>query len=211
MQVIGIVQDGKYGCLAEDTASFFYVPFAQNHEPDMKLIVRTVGDPQPVLIMARNQALGMDNNMTAPEVQTIRQHIKESLGTERISVAMTAIFGLLSLAIVAVGLYAVVAYAVAQRAHELGIRIALGARHRDVLTMIIRRAIALVGAGMAAGTGLALALIPVLRLNIYGVKASDPASFAVAFAVLGPVTLLASYVPARHVLRLDPVVALRYE
>jgi putative ABC transport system permease protein len=209
--VIGIARDGKYGWLAEDTRPFFYVPFAQNYEPDMKLIVRTAGDPQPVLTMARTQALGMDNNMAAPEVQTIRQHIKESLGTERISVAMTAIFGLLSLAIAAVGLYAVMAYAVAQRTHELGIRMALGARHWEVLTMIICRALALVAAGVVAGTGLALALIPVLRLNIYGVKASDPASFAVAFAVVAPVALLASYVPARYVLRLDPAVALRYD
>jgi len=211
IQVIGIVRDGKYGWVAEETNPYFYLPFAQNDELDMKLIVRTAGDPRPVLAIARDQALAMDTNLAAPDMQTIRQHIDESLGPERITMAMTAIFGLLSLAIAAVGLYAVVAYTVARRAHELGIRMALGARPRDVLVLILCKAMVIAASGVAAGTGLALGLIPVLGFTIYGVKDSDAASFAIAFGVLFPVALLASYVPARHVLRLDPVVALRYE
>ena len=211
IEVIAIVRDGKYGWLVEETMPFFYSPFGQSHQLDMKLIVRTAGDPRPVLAMARNHALNIDANLAVPDVQTIRQHIEESLGSERIAVAMTAVFGLLSLVIAAVGLYAVVSYTVAQRAHELGIRMALGARHRDVLGLILRRGMVMAGTGVCTGTVLALGLIPVLRLNIYGVKASDPASLAVASAVLVPVALLASYVPARRVLRLDPAAAVRYE
>ncbi len=211
IEVIGVARDGKYAYFAEKPQPFLYLPFAQDYQPQMKLVARAAGDLGSAIAAVRDQVAAADPNLPFPKLLTMDQHIAESLTNERMNATMIGIFGLLALLLSSVGVYAVTSYAVERRTAEIGIRLALGARPADVLRAVLGNAMALTGAGLLAGTLLALAAIPLIQADLFGVGAADPVSYAAAALVLAAVTLLAAYVPARRVLRIDPATALRYE
>jgi ABC-type antimicrobial peptide transport system permease subunit len=211
IEVIGVARDGKYANFAEKPQPFVYLPFAQNYESEMKLVVRAAGNTASAIAAVRDQVAAADPNLPFPKLLTMDQHIAESLTEVRMNATMIGIFGLLALLLSSVGVYAVTSYAVERRTAEIGIRLALGARPADVLRAVLGNAMALTGVGLAAGAILALAVIPLVKADLFGVGAADPLSYAAAALVLAAVTLVAAFVPARRVLRIDPMTALRYE
>ncbi|MBI4875009.1 MAG: ABC transporter permease [Acidobacteria bacterium] len=211
IEVVGIARDSKYGFLAEKPQPFLYLPFAQNYQPGMKLVVRSNGDVAGAMAVVRDQVLALDANLPFPTLLTMDRHIAETLANERMNATMIGVFGLLALFISAAGVYAVTSYAVARRTAEIGIRLALGARPADVFRMILRQTMSLTGAGLVIGALLALAVIPLIQADLFGVSPADPESLAGAALILVVVTLLAACVPARRALRIEPMAALRYE
>ena len=141
----------------------------------------------------------------------MEQMVSESIAPRRFSALLMVIFGLVALALASIGLYGMLSYSVAQRTPEIGVRVALGAQRRDVLTMVIKQALRLALLGVVAGLVTSLALAQLLRNLLFGVAATDPLTFAVVALVLLAVAVLASFVPARRAARVDPMVALRYE
>jgi predicted permease len=211
IEVVGIARDGKYGHFAEKPQPFLYLPFTQDYQPNMILVVRGAGDLAGAIAAVREQVLALDANLPFPTLVTMDQRIAESLTEQRMYATTVGVFGLLALLLSTLGVYAVTCYAVERRTAEIGIRLALGARPVDVLGMILRQTMTLTGAGLVVGALVALATIPLLKAELFGVGPADPLSFAGAALILAGVTLAAAYVPARRVLRIQPMAALRYE
>ena len=211
MEVVGVVRDGKYGSLGGKTGPFLYVPFAQDFTPDMKVVVRSNGDVDGAIATVRRQVLALDTDLPVPNLDTMEQHISESLVNQRMVAVSTSIFGLIALAVAAVGLYGVVTWSVVQRTREIGIRLALGAEPRAIVRLILRDALRLVAGGLILGALLAMAVTRVFIDWLFGVKPADPLSYAAGAVLLIAVMLLATWVPARRALGVDPVRSLRSE
>jgi predicted permease len=211
MQVVGVVRDGKYGSLQGKTGPFLYVPFAQKFDPDMKVVVRSHGDVNAAIAAVRQQVQALDPELPVPNLDTMEQHISESLVNQRVVAITTTIFGLIALALAAVGLYGVVSWSVAQRTREIGIRLALGAEPRNIMRVILGDGLRLVAAGLIAGGLLALTVTRVFTDWLFGVNAADPASYATAAVLLTAVMLLAIWIPARRALSMNPARSLRAE
>jgi ABC-type antimicrobial peptide transport system permease subunit len=164
------------------------------------------------MIPAVREAIGkLDGNLPLTEVQTQSQQIDSLLFQERLIARLASFFGILALVLACIGLYGLLAYEVARRTREIGIRIALGAQQRDVLRPIVLQGIALAVAGAFVGTAAALGVTRFLSTLLFGVKATDPVTFVIVALLLTFVALAASYIPARRATRVDPMVALRYE
>jgi putative ABC transport system permease protein len=219
-EIVGVVAHVKnYGL---DTpgpvqAEFYY---ARDQVPDrfqpllsdrVSLVVRTDGDPAAMAPSVRRAIQEVDPNEPVYNVNTMEQALSDSVATQRLSMLLLAIFAAVALVLAAVGIYGVMSYAVAQRTHEFGIRMALGAEARDVLRMVVRQGMLLALCGVGAGLLGALALTRVMSSLLYGVSATDPLTFVGVPLVLGAVALLACLVPARRATKVDPMVALRYE
>ncbi len=211
IEVVGIARDAKYRTLGEDPISFMYFPLLQHYTPGGTLHVRTEGNPADVLGIVRGQVQAMEKNMPLFPVNTIGQVLDIILWAPRMGASLLAIFGLLALLLAAIGIHGVMSYSVAQRTQEIGIRMALGAQAKDVLQLILGQAFVILLAGGLLGLGGGLAVSRVLASLLYGVGRADPLSFVGTTMVLGAAALLASYLPARRALRVDPVEALRCE
>ena len=153
----------------------------------------------------------MDKNQPATSITRMQKFVDNSIAPRRFNMHLLGAFAAMALALAAIGIYGVMAYSVAQRSHEIGIRMALGARSADVLRMVLRDAVFLGSIGIAIGVAGALALTRLMTNLLYGVKATDPATFFVVSLLLAVVAVLAAFVPARRASRVDPMVALRYE
>ncbi|MCM3900451.1 MAG: ABC transporter permease [Pyrinomonadaceae bacterium] len=210
-EVIGIALNTKYRDLREPPRMTFYLPLAQSYRPSMNLLVHTTGDPAHLApaIQARLQTI--EPALTVFNSRTLIEHVGRSLYVERMQSLLLTLFGILALTLTAIGIYGVVAYSVAQRTREVGIRMALGAQKRDVLKMILAQGLALVAWGTAIGLVACYWLSRLVSSQLYGVSAFDPATFVSVVAVLIVVALLATYIPARRATKVDPLVALRYE
>ncbi|MEK6323147.1 MAG: ABC transporter permease [Acidobacteriota bacterium] len=215
IEVIGAARDGKYFSLGEEPRPFVYRPLLQSYVGDASndgtLIVRAVADPGVIIAAVRREVQQLDANLPVFNIKTLTEHMRLSLFPLRLGAAGVGSFGLLALALAAIGIYGVMAYAVSQRTHEIGIRIALGARPRDVLKLIVQQGVALAAMGLAIGLAAALALTHLMSSVLYGVSATDAMTFAVVVLLLTVVVLAASYLPARRAAKVDPMVALRYE
>jgi predicted permease len=209
--VIGVVKDGKYSSLSEDATPFIYFNLAQNFGLSPTLVVRTQGDPLGSLAAVRGEVAAFDKNLPLYDVKTMRQHLGLALLPARLAGSVLGVFGLVALALAAAGIYGVMAYSVAQRTREIGVRMALGANARDVLRLVTRQGMTLVVIGMAIGLAAALALTQLLKSLLFGVSATDPVTFAVIALLLIFVALLACWIPARRATKVDPMVALRCE
>ena len=177
----------------------------------MSLVVRTTGDLTTVANAVRKAVTGVDPEQPVYDIETMQQVISNSVASRRFDMFLLVAFAVLALALAALGIYGVISYAVRQRTHEIGIRVALGARQRDVLKMVIGSGMKLALTGVCIGIVGAFALSRFLSSLLYGVKPTDLLTFgAVTFALLG-VALLACYVPARRATKIDPLVALRHE
>lgn len=212
MEIVGIVEDAKYVSLNEKPRRHFYTALAQ--EPrlfDMTLQVRTSGDPRRVGDLIRAQVRELDSNLPIYAATTLEVQIDDSLTEERLLTWLSSLFGILATLLAAIGLSGVVAFSVARRTREIGIRAALGARRSDILRLVLSQTALPVGLGLAVGLAGAFGLSRLLGGMLYEVGSTDPLSYVAAGLLLGGVAALAAYLPARRATKVDPVVALRYE
>ncbi|MFQ5789195.1 MAG: ABC transporter permease [Acidobacteriota bacterium] len=210
-EVVGVAQTSKYITLGEDPQPCAYLPLRQNYSDTMSLYLRSEADPAAVLATARREVRALDPQIPINNVWTISEVIDQSLWAPKLGAGLLAALGVLALLLAAVGLYGVMAYTVNQRNHEIGLRMALGAGQPDVLKLVLKQAMSLVGVGLAMGLAVAFAVSRVVSTLLYGISATDPTTFAAVTVVLAGVALLASYLPAHRASRVDPLVALRYQ
>ncbi|HWO01615.1 MAG TPA: ABC transporter permease [Blastocatellia bacterium] len=210
-EVVGVVRDTKYNSLTERRRPFMYIPMLQEYAGQFNLHIRTSSDPKTLVAAVRENVQSLDPGLTALNIQTLTERIDNSLGGERRQATTLGTFGVIALVLAAVGLYGVMAYTVAQRTREIGIRMALGAQRKHVLGLVLKRGLMLVSVGVVLGLGGAFALTRLLASLLFGVSALDPIAFAGTSALLIAVALLASYIPARRATKVDPLIALRYE
>jgi putative ABC transport system permease protein len=215
-QVAGVVGNVKYRGLDVAEKPEMYVPALQPLFPDarmpaMDVVVRTASDPRAMVLALRHEVLAIDPDQPIADVRTMEERINESLSSRRFNTMLLGSFAALALMLAGVGIYGLVAYSVTQRKHEIGVRVALGAQHSDVLALLVGEGMALVLLGAGVGLVAAFALTRVMSGLLFGVSATDPATFVAITAVLTAVALVASYIPARRATRVDPVVTLRGE
>ncbi|MBI3666143.1 MAG: ABC transporter permease [Acidobacteria bacterium] len=209
--VIGVARDSKYLSLRENALPYIYLPLLQQYEPMMTLHVKTAGDPMSLLVAVRGEIQSMNPDLPLFEIRTLAEHMGGSVFGERMASTMLGVFGALALLLASVGLYGVMSYAVSQRTHEVGVRMALGAEQGDILRLILRQGLMLVLMGIGVGVAAAWAVSRFLSGFLYGVSATDLATFAGVSTLLAAVAMLACYLPARRATKVDPMTALRYE
>jgi putative ABC transport system permease protein len=208
-EIVGVVGDTKTGSLTGDGGMQIYVPHAQDsHWNFMGLVIRTAGDPAAFAATLRREVQALDKDQPVYNVRTMDDVVANSLGTRRVSMQLFAVFACAALFLAALGIYGVMAYSVTQRTHEIGLRMALGAQKSDVLGLVIRQGMTLTVIGVIVGLAAAFALTRVIGNLLYGVTATDPATFVAIPFLLLFVALLACYLPARRAARLDPTRAL---
>jgi putative ABC transport system permease protein len=177
----------------------------------MTLLVRARGEPAPVATAVRQAVQSLERNLPITNIRTMSELIGNSLYAARMGAMLIAGFGMLALLLAAVGLYGVMAYAVSQRTREIGIRMALGARTTDVLRLVLREGMTLVAIGAALGLIGALLFTRLLVSFLYGISPVDATTFVLTAIVLSVVAFVANFIPARRAMKVDPMVALRYE
>jgi macrolide transport system ATP-binding/permease protein len=210
-EVAGVASDSKVNSLTEQRRPYVYIPLLQEYSPQVNLEVRTAGDPKSMVTALRGEAQAIDPNISVLNVETLNDRVDGSLRGERSQASLLGIAGLLALLLASVGLYGVMAYTVAQRTREIGIRMALGASRGDVFALVLKQGASLVSAGVVIGLVGAFAATRMLASSLFGVTAADPVTFAATSALLVAVALLATFFPARRATKVDPMVALRYE
>jgi putative ABC transport system permease protein len=210
-EVIGVVGNVKHNGLQAEESFDAYCAFAQHSWPYMSLSVRTTGSPEPVLASIRGIMAEFDPDLPVYGVRSMDKVLAESLGTRRLTLALTGGFALLALALAGIGVYGVMSYVVANRTREIGVRMALGAQAGDVLRLVLGQGMRLAALGIALGALGAFWLARLIVRLLYAVKPNDPLTFAGVALLLGIIALLACYIPARRATRVDPLAALRYE
>jgi predicted permease len=216
IEIVGVAKDAKYTSQRDEIPPTAYLPWLQQLDAvgSVTFEVRTTGDPVAGVAAVRGAVREVDANLPLKDIKTQVEQADETLAMERLFAKLLSLFGLLALLLAAVGLYGVLAWSVSQRTHEIGIRMALGASRADVLKMILRQGLTLTFVGVAVGLAGAYALTKYLASltdMLYGVKPTDPLTFAVIAASLTLVALVACFVPARRATKVDPMIALRYE
>ena len=173
--------------------------------------IRTLGDPMSIVAGVRGAISSLEKNLPTYDMRTMNEQLSSSLFPARMGATLLASFGLLALVLAAVGIYGVMGYSVARRTREIGIRMSLGAQRGDVLKMVLKEGMAMVGIGIALGLVGAFFVTGLLVSFLYGVSVTDPVTFASISLILAGVALVASFVPARRATKVDPLVALRHE
>jgi putative ABC transport system permease protein len=210
-EIVGVVEDVRYFGRDDDLRGLVYVPHAQNAWRTMMLTVRTYGDPASATSAIRAQIAAADKDLAVANLETMTTILNRSVAPRRASMLLLVAFGSIAALLAVIGIYGVLSYSVAQRAQEIGVRIALGARSSDVLRLVIAQGMRLTIAGVAIGLGAAFALTRLMASLLFSTSATDPLTFAAIALLLTLVALLACYLPARRATRVDPMVALRYE
>jgi predicted permease len=213
VEVVGLAADGKYIFIGWDKKPYFFVPLAQNYDPYRTLQVRTSLPPETMIAQMQNEVRALDPNMPVSDVQTMRQSLASANGffIFQVGAILAAAMGFLGLTLAVVGVYGVVSFAASQRTHEIGIRMALGAGRRDILQLVLQQGLALVIVGVLSGTVLAWALTRSMATILVGVSPTDALTYGTATLLLAAIGFWACYAPARRAMKLDPMVALRYE
>lgn len=213
VEIVGVAHNGKYRTLAEDPQPYFYLPLTQDFTPQLVLQIRSSLAPDSLVPQVQREILALDANAPIVEIQTMKETLSGALGyfIFRLGASLATAMGLLGLLLAVVGVYGVVSYAATQRTQELGIRMALGASPRQILTLLLKQGARLVAAGLFVGLVGAWALTRAMSHMLVGVSPSDPLTYLSVAALLSFITLLACWIPAQRALRVDPTVALRYE
>ena len=211
LKIVGVTKDGKYFTVNESPQPFHYHPAEQDYEGWMTLIVRTYSNPEAIIGGVRDEINKIDPKLPVYDVKTLNDHLSLSLFPARVAASLLGSFGLLALLLAAIGIYGVTSYAVAQRTREIGIRMALGAERRDVVTMIVRHGLVLTASGLVVGLGAAIALTRLMSAILYGVSATDLLTFSGVSVLLAMVAVFSGLIPALRASKVDPVRALRYE
>ncbi len=212
IEIVGVVKDSKHSTVREQTRPFVYLPYTQDKNlGQMTFYVRTEQEPGAAAALLRNEVKRLDANLPVFDLKTMEALIGESLFGERLMAFLSICFGALAALLAALGLYGVLAYWVAQRRREIGIRVALGADPGNIRALVLGQGIRLTLAGVAAGVAGALALMRLMKSLLFGVGAADPITFVVVALLLTLIALLACYIPARRATKVDPMIALRCE
>jgi predicted permease len=210
-EIVGIVRDSAYRTIAELPTPFVYQPVAQQHETGMTLLVRTERDPALIVGELRRMLVSLEPNAPVTSVQPLSALVSSALYPARMGARLMAVFGVIAVSLAAVGLYGVAAFAVSRRTREMGIRTALGARQRDLMTLVLRESLTVVSIGIALGAVGAGLLAQLLRGFLYGISPTDPLVFGSVALLLALVMLGATGLPARRASKTDPLTALRVE
>ena len=215
-EIVGVVGNVKHRGLDIEDKPEFYVPFLQplfadaNIQP-MYLVMRTSVDPLSVAAVVRNEVAGIDRDQPISNIMTMEQRISESVAPRRFNMFLLGLFAALALILAAIGIYGIMAFSVGQRTHEIGIRMALGARSGDVLTLVLRHGLGLALIGISVGLLIAFVTTRVMSTLLFDVSATDPVTFIGEALLLAFVAVVACYIPARRATKVDPLLALRYE
>ncbi|HMD32597.1 MAG TPA: FtsX-like permease family protein [Candidatus Acidoferrales bacterium] len=209
MQVVGTARLSKYRSFMETPQPFFYVPLRQNFGMQACLEVRTAQPPQNISALLAREVRALDHDLPFYEAIRMREQVDRSMAAPRVAVTLLTVFGGLALALAAVGLYAVMSYAVSQGTRELGLRMALGACASDLLRLVVSQGLVLTAGGVLLGTGAALVLTRLLGYLLYEVSPRDPAAFGASFAIMTVVAFVACILPAWRATRIDPLRALQ--
>ena len=212
LEIIGVVADAKYRNLKEPVPQTAYIPYSQYGMTGQRtLCVRTAGDSGVMVAAIRREVQSLDQNLPVFNIKTFAGQINESVSRERLVALLSSFFGVFALLLASLGLYGVMAYAVARRTREIGIRMALGAATGSVLWMVLRETMVLVLVGVAMGLPSALAATRLTEGLLFGLTPTDPVTIALATLLMIAIATLAGYLPARRAARVDPMVALRHE
>jgi putative ABC transport system permease protein len=209
--IVGVVGNIRQESITDEVVPEMYLPATQMRMHGMTLLVRTTSDPRDLARSVRNAVLAIDKNQPVYEVKTLAQRVDEGVAASRSLTLLFTAFALLGLILGAVGIYGIVSYSVTQRTHEIGIRMALGATARNVLSLIVKNGLALVLTGIVIGAGSALMLTRFLATLLFGVQPTDSFTFLVVSAVFFVIAMIAALIPALRATRVDPLIALRYE
>jgi predicted permease len=210
-EIVGIVGDVKQNGLSRETRPHTYEPFAQAPNQFMTLIVRADSDVATLVPAIRNRVFEIDNEQPLQSVRTLESMVSNSIRQPRFTAVVLSLFALTALSLAIAGLYGVISYSVAQRTHEIGIRVALGARPSDVQRLVLTQGMRLTAVGLAIGLVASLLLTRLVTNLLFGVKAADPFTYGSIAALVLIVAFLACYIPARRATKVDPLIALRYE
>lgn len=210
-EVIGVVQDTKYGQVDEPNPSIMYVPFSQGGSA-ATFEIRTIAEPASLMPAVRAAVREINPDLPLTRMETQEDQIRDYIGVYRMFAAFTTIFGTFAILLACIGLYGIVSYSVTQRINEIGIRMALGAARSDVIRLVMRGTFLVAGLGIGAGIGVALAVTRLISgWLLFGVSPHDPPTILTAAAIIAAVCSFAAYLPARRASRVDPMIALRYE
>lgn len=210
-EIVGVVSDVRNRNLSSELRPGYFLPMSQIPFNQMAVIVRTTNDPHSLITAVQNEVHSMDPEVPVFNVKTMDEYISATVAAPRFNTTLLVIFAAVALVLTIVGLYGVMSYSVAQRTNEIGIRMALGARVTDVLSLVFKQGLTLVLIGEAIGLAGAFALTRLIRGMLFGVAPNDFMTFAAVALMLAAVALLATLIPARRAARVNPLVALRYE
>jgi len=208
-EIVGVVDDVHQFGLDRSPEPEMYLAYAQTPVRQLTVVARTTADPGAVLAAARGAVAAIDRELPVFELSTLERRFQESAARPRLYMSLLTAFAVVALVLAAIGLYGVMAYAVRQQTHELGVRIALGASRREVVQLIVGSALRVTIVGAALGITVALALSRLMRSLLFGVSASDPWTYGAAAALIVGVGIAASWIPARRATGIDPGSVLR--
>jgi predicted permease len=210
-EIVGVVRDVKYNSLREPAPPTIYLPIGQRNWQGLAVEVRTASDPASLVAAVRDVIRRIDPNLPLTNMTTQAEAVEGRLAQERLFAQAYVLFGLLALALASIGLFGVMSYSVARRTNEIGIRMALGARQADVLSLVMKESMAMVLIGVVIGLAGAFAASRLVATLLFGLAPTDPTTMGLAVAVMTAVSAFAGYLPARRAARVDPMIALRYE
>jgi len=210
--VIGVV--GRVKLYSPNEPAGFpqgYFPFLESPDNGMCFVIKTTHEPERIIAAVRQRVQAVDPDQPIYDIKTLTERKNESIAPQRFNLLLLCLFAVVALTLAVVGIYGVMSYAVTQRTHEIGLRMALGAQTHNVLKLVVRQGMTMALIGVGAGLAGAFALTRVMSSLLFGVSATDPITFAVIAVVVAGVALVACFVPARRASKVDPIVALRYE
>jgi putative ABC transport system permease protein len=213
-EIVAVVGNVKGRGLDSEELPEYYIPYAQLNFGSMTVCIRTAGDPHAITSAVRSVVASMDNDLPIYDIKSMEEYMSLSVATPRLHAMLLQAFAGLALLLTAVGLYGVIAYAVAQRTHEIGVRMTLGASRGNVVGMVLKSGLKLTVIGVVAGVAIAFAvtrLFSAVSSLLYGVTSTDAITFAAVIVLVSAVSLLACYIPAYRASKVDPMIALRYE